>query len=271
MPTEVTFTPIGVAKTPFTERADAPRQPRAAEGVSGQIVLYSGKGYEDALADIEQWDYLWVLFVFDRNVGRPFRPKVLPPRSETKRGVFATRSPHRPNPIGMSVVRLESVHGLTLNIRDLDILDGSPILDIKPYLAWSDAIPGASAGWLDAPAGGTEGRPDDPARRWTVAFTEEAEAQISFLEGRGVTLRRRLDEVLALGPRPHAYRRIREEADGTYTLALKDWRARFEVAGGLVEVTRLVTGYRPRQLHGDGANDPSLDVHRAFVEAFGFD
>lgn len=272
---EVTFTPIGVARTPFVERADAPRQPRAAEGVEGQIVLHPGCGYEDALTDIEQWDYLWVIFVFDRNIGRPFRPKVLPPRSETKRGVFATRSPHRPNALGMSVVRLDRVEGLTLHIRDVDILDGSPILDIKPYLAWSDAIPDASSGWLDsaaAPSSAPRGsRPEDPAKRWAVFFSDDATAHLAFLEERGVALRGRLEEVLSLGPRPHAYRRIRAEGDGSFKLSLKDWRARFRVVADRIEVLRLATGYRPRQLHGDGADDAALDVHRAFVEVYGFD
>src|SRR6185295_10704904 len=77
-------------------------------------------------------------------------PKVLPPRSVTgRKGVFATRSPHRPNPIGLSVVRLERIEGLTLHILDSDMLDGTPVLDIKPYVAYTDSHPDAGNGWLD--------------------------------------------------------------------------------------------------------------------------
>ena len=80
-----------------------------------------------------------MLFWFDRNEG--WRPKVLPPRSRSgRKGVFATRSPHRPNPLGLSAVRLERVDGLTLHVSDVDMLDGTPVLDIKPYVAYTDAI-----------------------------------------------------------------------------------------------------------------------------------
>jgi len=115
------FRPIGIARTPFSERVEAPRQPYAAAGVAGTIELFEGQNFEHALADLEAWDHIWVIFWFHLNKG--WRPKVLPPRSEIKRGVFATRSPYRPNPIGMSVLRLEAVEGLTLRVLDVDLLD----------------------------------------------------------------------------------------------------------------------------------------------------
>src|SRR5579859_8012781 len=111
----VTFAmePIGVVRSPFVERVAAPRQATVGEAaeVLGQIELFSGRGYEEALDGLERWQFVWVIFVFHRNVeqGRGWRPKVLPPRSDEKQGVFATRSPYRPNPIGLTATRIERV------------------------------------------------------------------------------------------------------------------------------------------------------------------
>src|SRR6202042_3087805 len=107
----------------------------------GTIVLEAGRDFEHALSDFAEWDYLWVLYWFHLNDG--WRPKVLPPRSKVRRGVFSTRSPHRPSPIGMSVVKLVRVEGLTVHVRGVDMIDGTPVLDIKPYVPSADAIPDA--------------------------------------------------------------------------------------------------------------------------------
>jgi len=272
-PEEVVLTPIGVVRSPFDDRLDAPRQPRAATEARGVLELFEGCGFEDALSDLERWEYAWVIFVFDRNADLGWRPKVLPPRSDIKRGVFATRSPHRPNPIGLSVVRIESVDGLTVEVSELDILDRTPVLDIKPYLAWADAIPSAGAGWLGDGEGPVAGgvRPPDPRPSWEVTFASQAREQIDFLANLGVHLEDRIVDVLSLGPQPHAYRRIKRGADGIDRLAIGEWRARFRSTKGSIEVLAVSTGYRPRELHGDRRDDPALDVHRAFVAAHGFD
>lgn len=270
----LTVTPIGVLRSPFDDKADAPRQPRAAEGVEGAIELYPGRGYDDALSDIAGWEYLWVLFWFDQSDG--WKPKVLPPRSEKKRGVFATRSPRRPNPLGLSVVRLRSVDGLTLAISDVDVLDGTPVLDIKPYVAWTDAIPGAKSGWLapfedqpTAPHGVVRpelpARPEDPGPSFEVRYTFDAEAQLAFLAERGVELRPRIDKALALGPQPHAYRRIKVFGDRR-RLALKDWRVWFRAEGTVLTVEGLESGYKPKALRT--VQDAALDPHRDFVAEF---
>lgn len=264
--TPITLEPIGVARTPFVDKADAPRQPRAAEGIEGTIELFEGRGFEDALADLEGWDALWVIFWMDRAKG--WRPKVTPPRSRQKRGVFSTRAPHRPNPIGLSAVRLIRVDGLVLHVRDLDLLDGTPILDLKPYVPWADAIPDARTGWLEregAVATGT--RPDDPGPRWEVDFEARARTQLAWLEAHGVTLRERIVLALELGPTPHAYRRIRVESPGVHVLALKRWRVRFTVQEGRVSVRELFSGERA----SDRANprDDDAKLHATFVATFG--
>lgn len=236
----LTLEPIGVVRSPFRERMDAPRQPRAAEGVRGTIVLHEGRNFEDALTDLASFEYIWVLFWFHLNTddGRGWRPRVLPPRSEVKRGMFATRTPYRPNPIGMSALRLERIEGLTLHVSDLDLLDGTPVLDIKPYVAWTDAIPDAGPGWL-------EQRPEDPKPSYEVRIATHAEEQLAFLRVRGVELGTPARSILALGPQPHAYRRIR----GT-TLAIHDWRVQFRVEQRTIEIIAIASGYREEERTG---------------------
>ena len=253
--------PIGFVRSPFTEKAETPRQAVAegAEGVAGRVEVLPE--HEHALSDLEGFDRIWLLFWFHEAAAGGARSKVLPPRSDRKRGVFATRSPHRPNPIGMSAVRLERVEGLVLHVRDLDLIDGTPVIDIKPYIPYADAFPDAKSGWVGA---------NDPRASWGVTFTSAAEAQLAWLaaEGLALDLRARIQEALALGPQPHPYRRIKKTDDGGLVLAVKEWRARFSVdpAKSTMEVLGLRSGFRPRELAG---SDPALDLHRAFVARFG--
>ena len=262
----ISLQPIGTFRSPFRERVEAPRQPRAAADTEGEVELFPGHGYEDALTDLDQFDHLWLLFWFDRNPG--YRPKVQPPRSEVKRGVFATRAPYRPNPIGLSAVRLLRIEGLTIFVRGVDLLDGTPILDVKPYIPYSDAIPQANHGWLEAQPGRSDSaeRPRDPIRDYSVQFATQAEEQLTFLQREhGLELREKIEEVLRLGPTPHAYRRIRREpgTGGGYVLAFKDWRVRFVAEGRAISVESLHSGYRPSQLFSEDGQAPL--VHRAFV------
>lgn len=253
---ELVVRPIGFVRSPYGEKVEAPRQGTAG-GAAGTVELLPP--YQDALSDLEGFERIWLLFWFDRAEG--WKPKVLPPRSEEKRGVFATRSPHRPNPIGLTAVRLERIEGLVLHIRDLDLVDGTPVLDIKPYIPYADAFPEAGAGWLQG---------FDPRPAWTVDLEPAAIEQLAWIANEtGFDLRSRVESALALGPQPHAYRRIKETADGQRVLAVKAWRARFRVeddARRLV-VERILSGYRPREI--EQGKEPDHALHRAFVERFG--
>lgn len=265
----LTLAPIGVVRTGLGERVAAPRQPAAATGLAGTIELAPDRHFADALADLEGFDRIWVLFWFDRNPG--WRPKVLPPRSTTgRKGVFATRSPHRPNPIGLSVVRLLRVEGRTLHVLDVDMLDGTPVLDLKPYVPYTDAWPGASSGWLATPAPAAAAGPaTDPAPAWIVTFSPRAAAQADWVGARtGLPLRTRIETTLALGPQPHAYRRIRRAGDG-WQLAVREWRASFRVTGRCIEVLAIGSGYRPAALAA-GA-DAVHELHREFHAAWPVD
>jgi tRNA-Thr(GGU) m(6)t(6)A37 methyltransferase TsaA len=251
--------PIGIVRSPFADRLSAPRQPGAAQGVQGTFELYPRSNYEHALEDIASFRFIWVLFWFHKN--QSFRPKVLPPRSQSRRGVFSTRSPYRPNPIGMSAVELLGVEGLTLRVQNLDILDGTPILDLKPYIPYTDSIPGADSGWLGQPM-----RPPDPIPAWPVEFSAPAREQLAFLERHGVVIGPHIEDVLRLGPAPHPYRRIKPNGSN-FALAYKAWRVDFSADATHIVVLRIRTGYRPSVLAT--SKEPVLDLHRSFVETFG--
>jgi hypothetical protein len=136
------------------------------------------------------------------------------------------------------------------------------VLDVKPYVPYTDAIPGANHGWLDVGEVEAGVQAPDPIAGWQVSYAELAEAQLTFLRAHAVELRARIDAALALGPSPHAYRRIKKLDDG-YVLAVKDWRVVFAAQGRAITVERVRTGYRPSELFGGGAGVPEL--HRAFV------
>ncbi len=137
---------IGHARTPWQRREDAPHQPSAAPDAVGCLEI--APAYRDALADLESFERIWLLFVFDRSRG--WAARVKPPRGGPKRGVFATRAPNRPAPIGLTTVTLTAVAHAAghVHVRGIDLLDGTPLLDIKPYLPGIDAWPEAGHGWL---------------------------------------------------------------------------------------------------------------------------
>lgn len=261
--------PIGVIRTAFAEKVDAPRQPRAEDDSRGRIELFSGHDFEHALEDLEGWEYLWVIFWFHLNDA--WRPKVLPPRSTTgRKGVFSTRAPHRPNPLGLSAVRLERVEGLTLHVSGVDMVDGTPVLDLKPYVPYTDAHPDARCGWLDDAGRDTPGTaPEDPLPAWQVEFESLALRQAAWVEAHtGLALRERVAAALALGPKPNPYRRIRPEGE-FFRLSVKEWRVLFLVDGRRIRVMRVSSGYRPTQLAGEeAATDAAIATHRRFVQCW---
>jgi tRNA-Thr(GGU) m(6)t(6)A37 methyltransferase TsaA len=113
---------------------------------------------QNCLADLAGFERVWVVFVF--SYARGWRQQVVPPRDTVKRGVLATRSPHRPNPIGITAARLVGVRGTRITIASHDLLDGTPVLDIKPYLPYCDSHPQARTGWAESLAAGA------PDHRW---------------------------------------------------------------------------------------------------------
>jgi tRNA-Thr(GGU) m(6)t(6)A37 methyltransferase TsaA len=259
------LTPIGIVHSPWREKHSAPRQPSEAKGVEGTIELWDEGPYEHAVSDLHEWSHIWVLFWFHLNT--QWHAKVLPPRSTQKRGVFATRSPHRPNPLGLSVLTLRRVEGRVLHVSDIDMLDETPVFDIKPYVAYTDAVTHASAGWLAS----QQQVEADPGPHYRVLLGERAQLQLAWLTPRiAFDLWGLAKDVLEDGPTPHPYRRI-SVRDGRSILAVKDFRLHFSIEGDIVHVHEIFSGYRARVL-ADASAKPRdttpLEVHRAFVQQF---
>jgi tRNA-Thr(GGU) m(6)t(6)A37 methyltransferase TsaA len=136
---------IGCIRTPFVEARGTPIQAAYAQGVEGRVVVEPPLAA--ALDDVEGFERVWLLYWMDRVTG--FRTRVVPYRDTRERGLFATRSPCRPNPIGLSVVRVLRRDGPVLHVADVDMLDGTPLLDVKPYVPEFDAHPSSRAGWFE--------------------------------------------------------------------------------------------------------------------------
>lgn len=141
----LSFEPIGIIRTPHTAPAGTPIQPRFAAGVEGTVEVYDS--FAEGLADLDGFDRIWLVYWFDR-VGQP-QLRVTPFMDDQPRGLFATRAPCRPNPIGISCVRLLEVSGSKLRVADVDMLDHTPLLDIKPYAPRFDHYDVVRSGWLD--------------------------------------------------------------------------------------------------------------------------
>jgi len=252
--------PIGVIRTPYTEKYHAPRQPGAEqESTEGIITLFPGKNLDQALGDLDGFERVWILFWFHKNTG--WKPKVLPPRSgRTKRGVFSTRSPHRPNPIGLSLCKLISTKGRTLRIENPDLLDGTPILDIKPYLVYAESFPNSRMGWLEAFA--------KSAPAFTVTVSDLAQEQAAWLEEKyDIHFIQRIADTLSRDPMPHSFRRIKKLPEGGFVMGAKSWRVFFEVDGSTVRVGRIESGYPPEALARSRKEQTPLHdekAHRAF-------
>ncbi|MDX2054812.1 MAG: tRNA (N6-threonylcarbamoyladenosine(37)-N6)-methyltransferase TrmO [Polyangiaceae bacterium] len=141
--------PVGWVRSPYVRRFGTPQQASAIDSHSeATLELDPTRIPPEALADLNGIERIWILSWLDR--GGSWAPQVRPPRGKrTPRGVFATRSPDRPNPLGLSAVQLLSVDGCNLRVLGIDLLNGTPILDIKPYIPYADAFPDAKAGWID--------------------------------------------------------------------------------------------------------------------------
>ena len=214
--------------TDFPEKFGIPRQSGLVDGLTGRIVFEEKYRNPDALRGIEGFSHLWLIWQFSRAIREEWSPTVKPPRlgGNQRMGVFATRSPFRPNPIGLSCVRLQRVElhtaeGPVLWVAGIDLLDGTPIYDVKPYLPYADCHPEATGGFAQEFMG----------HRLEVAFPEELLALVPPEK------REALREVLAQDPRP-GYQH--NEPDRRYGVAFAGLDVRFTVEGDVLLVREVV-------------------------------
>lgn len=215
-----TFEPIAYVRSPYREKFAIPRQPGLVPSARGRVVLTGTANCEAAVDGLQTYSHLWLQFVFHATAGRGWKPKVRPPRlgGNSKVGVFSTRSTFRPNPIGLSVVKLDHLcfedGHWQLCISGFDLLDGTPVLDIKPYLAYSDAIQATNDGFAQ-----------DLPPTMPVEFSDLAQQQLAA----DPELAQLIREVLAQDPRP-AYKRNKPDSK-IYAVHLQNSNVQWQVIG----------------------------------------
>lgn len=218
---ELIVRPIAHIRSDFKEKFGIPRQSGRAPSLTAEIVFVPAYRNDEALREIEGFSHLWLLFDFSLAHREEWSPTVRPPRLGGNRrvGVFASRSPFRPNPIGLSCVKLISVEnsaeGKILRVSGADLLDGTPILDIKPYLPFADCIEGATSGYAG----------EHKEYRLEVCFPEDLLALIPKQKRSGLT------DCLADDPRP-SY----QEDDRLYGMRFADFEIKFTVKDGVLTV-----------------------------------
>jgi tRNA-Thr(GGU) m(6)t(6)A37 methyltransferase TsaA len=229
------FEPIGVARTPFTDKFGIPRQPGLADA-PGSVLLHPPFARRDAFSGLEGFSHVWLLWVFhDDCLDAGWKPVVRPPRLGGKRkvGVFASRAPYRPNPIGLSAVAQHGLEdrpdGLALRVSGVDLLDGTPILDIKPYVPYADGRSDAMGGFAA----------EQPRDRFEVSLSERAVAEIAARDPHGsLALARLIRQVIAQDPRPGYMDRYPERR--RFGFHLYDCDIRWRLEGELAVVERCI-------------------------------
>lgn len=214
--------PIGVVHSPYQAKYDAPRQPDVDDRRAvATIELFAHRNYEQALADVQGFDRLWVLGWFHR--AATWKPRVRVPRGRVKRGLFATRSPHRPNPISLTACTLVGVEGRFITVSSIDLLDQTPVLDLKPYVPYADAFPESRSGWLD----------DLSDKTYHVHLPTDRSGDVP------PAVIDHMVRVLQHDPWPHPYRRIRQVSDTHFEIAIRQWRAMFHIHEASVVVQSI--------------------------------
>ncbi len=251
--------PIGYFHSPFKNFLEAPRQP-THDIPDSYIELLEKNQFEQALKDLDGFDRIWVIFPF--HLKTQWRAQVMPPRgSAEKRGVFATRSPLRPNHLGLSCLQLVKIEQLKIFVTGSDLLDGTPIFDIKPYLPYTDSFPESKIGWLE----GIE------AERWQVQWADSTDESRKWLLSQGLHLGPILENQLEFDPTNAEKKRVRPtDLDDEWIFAYRTWRIYFKIHSFERKVVcfKISSGYSPAEILDP--KDPYKDkrIHQDFIQLF---
>lgn len=240
---EIVHQAIAYVESPYKEKFAIPRQPGLVTAAQGNINFIGEANRQELARDLEAFSHIWVIFSFHQTAEQGWKPLVRPPRlgGNKKTGVLATRSTFRPNAIGMSVVKLEKVqwqnNQLSLIISGLDLLDKTPVLDIKPYVPYSDALPNANAGFAQ----------QAPTSELIIAYSDTAQSQLTHFTKEFKNLPLLIEQVLAQDPRP-AYKRNKADVN-EYGMSLYNLNIKWQM---LNEQQVQVTAIEKQQIDGEG-------------------
>lgn len=260
MPDAFEFRQIGVFKCDAEYKHDIPRQGVFNQNRVGKIILNKGENFEQGLRGLEGFERIWIIFVLNRNSS--WKPIVSPPvqtATQKRIGVFASRAPYRPNMIGLSCVKLLSVEGNVITVDESDILNDTPILDIKPYIPKADAFPEAAAGWVD----------EQVISKFELIKSDLFEKQNKFLQGLNSDLFNIAKVQLEENPFNIERKRIKFNKDQTSgVLSYRMFRIAFSIENKTITLKQIYSGYSKDELNTleDKYNDK--DIHRQFTQNF---
>jgi tRNA-Thr(GGU) m(6)t(6)A37 methyltransferase TsaA len=219
------LTPIAIIRSPFKEKFATPRQSGLAPSIKATVEFLPEYNSAESVRGLEGFSHIWLLFIFHQHLGQGWSPTVRPPRLGGNRrvGVFASRSPFRPNPIGLSAVKLLDIHNkagvLTLEVQGADLIDGTPIIDIKPYVPYADNVPDALGGFAVS----------EPQPSLEIHFSDGAQQKLRNFSQQTPELETLIREALSLDPRP-AYRN-RDDDLHSYGCRLDRYNIQWQVEG----------------------------------------
>lgn len=256
---EFTLKPIGYFYSYKEHKLEAARQSHFAKPTSetycNDYILIE-KQFTQALSGLETLSHIWVIFIFHKSIHEKLM--VSPPAgSSHKMGVWATRSPHRPNKIGMSKLKILRIDQNKIYVESNDIINQTPVIDIKPYHPVADVELNASIGWLQS----------EPI--YVIQFSETAETKILFLESCGLyNIRPSIIQQLTFRPDDHTKKRVQKKSEHFYVFSYRTWRVDFELKDQKVHVLDIKSGYSEEDL--DLPQDPYEDkaIHRSFILKF---
>ncbi|MDH5544859.1 MAG: tRNA (N6-threonylcarbamoyladenosine(37)-N6)-methyltransferase TrmO [Gammaproteobacteria bacterium] len=233
------FETIGIVHSCFKEKFGVPRQPGLTPSAHARVELLPPFNNPEAVLGLKDFSHIWIVFVFHKHLDANWKPRVRPPRlgGNESVGVFATRSSFRPNPIGMSAVKLIDIEfdqGVNLLVSGHDLVDGTPVIDIKPYIRYADSLPDAKSAYAQHP----------PNNKLNIVFSTDSHQALA----ENPTLKNLIVETLALDPRPAYHQHTQEEK--AYGMKILNFEVKFRFS----EETVTVLSISPNDTPGIGSD-----------------